>query len=103
MLLILGVPLDERLSVAEPLALAQPAVERLQALRGVPHEQHKRDLSEIGNDVSANLRLVVHSRRRVQLVLRNPALEQSADRGLRPRNLEGVRVRQKLCAELLGL
>jgi hypothetical protein len=38
MLLVLGVPLNERFSVAEPLALAQPAIERLQALRRIPHE-----------------------------------------------------------------
>lgn len=84
--------LDKRLPGTETAATPQPRVERLQPLRRVPNEQQERHVTQVGFDVVADLRLVVHPRGRIDLVLGQPPVEQGAHRRLGPSHLQRVRL-----------
>jgi hypothetical protein len=82
--------LDERPAVTSFSAPAKVSVEALQTFRRVAHQEEQRHVIKGWANVLADDGLVVQPRRWINLVLREPAIEQCAECRLRPGHLEGV-------------
>ena len=78
-------------------------MELLDELRGPPDEGRQLHVAQGRADVDPDQALVALSGVLLDVVLRQPPIQQEADGRVRPRRLEGVSLGQQLGAELLRL